>query len=203
MLLTKLKAFVAVAFAVAISVAAVGLTYGPGAAQSPPAPKVGRPLADELEELRLEVAALRKGLEVTRERVKALEAEAQARKGGATPAPAGADADKANRALEDLLREKPAGADADKANRALEDLLREKPDLDAARRKAAVDAAQRDVRYRHLLADGDPLADAEVALKKLRQNPKDQQAADALERAVQQLNQQLKKPSKPDGNEKR
>jgi hypothetical protein len=33
----------------------------------------------------------------------------------------------------------------------------------------------------------DPLAQAEAALKKLRANPNDQQAADALERALKQL----------------
>jgi RNA polymerase sigma factor (sigma-70 family) len=38
----------------------------------------------------------------------------------------------------------------------------------------------------------DPLADAETALKKLRQNPNDKQAADALEQALKRLKEQRK-----------
>jgi hypothetical protein len=41
----------------------------------------------------------------------------------------------------------------------------------------------------------DPLAEAEAALKKLRVNPGDKQAAEALERALQRL----KKRAKPEG----
>jgi hypothetical protein len=39
----------------------------------------------------------------------------------------------------------------------------------------------------------DPLAQAEAALKKLRANPSDKQAADALERALQRLKEREKR----------
>jgi hypothetical protein len=42
---------------------------------------------------------------------------------------------------------------------------------------------------------GDPLAEAEAALKKLRADPKDRQATDALEKALKRL----KERAKPDG----
>jgi len=45
----------------------------------------------------------------------------------------------------------------------------------------------------------DPLAEAEAALKRLRENPKDQQAADALEKALQRLKER-KKPEGQTGN---
>jgi RNA polymerase sigma factor (sigma-70 family) len=160
MLLSKLKAFVAVAFAVVVSVGAVSLTYGPGAAQT--SSKAEQPLADELEELRLEVAALRKGLEVTRERVKALEVEVHASRQRDTAGP-----------------KKPAAqADYDEANRVYQKLLSE---AHKARNKRAEPA--------------DPLAEAEDALKKLRADPKDRQATDALEKALKRL----KERAKPDG----
>src|SRR5205823_1112026 len=41
-------------------------------------------------------------------------------------------------------------------------------------------------------APADPLADAETALKELRQHPDDKQAADRLERALQRLKEQAK-----------
>jgi RNA polymerase sigma factor (sigma-70 family) len=169
MLLSKLKAVVAVAFVVCVGAGALGLTFQTGAAQSPPAPKAGRPLADELEELRLEVAALRKGLDATRERVKTLEAEAQARAGGAAAAPGAPDHTTVGRKLNNLWAE-----------------------------KARWSAVTGQPLEWYVELKRDPLSDAEAAVKKLRQNPNDQQAADALERAVQQL----KKRSKPEGNKK-
>jgi hypothetical protein len=42
----------------------------------------------------------------------------------------------------------------------------------------------------------DPVADAETALKKLRQDPTDQQAADELERALKRLKER-EKPRPP------
>src|SRR5438132_6328335 len=86
MLLSKLKVFLAVALAVTIGAGATGLTYQ-AAAQPPARGKTPDPAQardgsprmrlalDELEELRLEVEALRKGLQTTRERVKSLEGE--------------------------------------------------------------------------------------------------------------------------------
>jgi hypothetical protein len=42
-------------------------------------------------------------------------------------------------------------------------------------------------------APGDPLAEAEAALQKLRTNPDDKQAADALERALKRLKEERAK----------
>jgi hypothetical protein len=94
MLLGKLKSLGAVLLLAAVA-AGVGLTYRTAGAQTgrPAAPGAARVTADDLEELRLEVAALRHGLQATRERVKALEGEVEALKGrrvqGAGMAPSG------------------------------------------------------------------------------------------------------------------
>jgi hypothetical protein len=79
MLLSKLKVVCAVVAAVSITAGATGLTYR--AAASPPRQAAEARAADDLEELRLEIAALRKGLQTTRDRVKALESEVQALRG--------------------------------------------------------------------------------------------------------------------------
>jgi RNA polymerase sigma factor (sigma-70 family) len=82
MFFTKLKAVYLLVLAALVSAGAIGLGYR--AAAAPPGQAgATRPVADELEELRLEVAALRKGLEATRTRVKTLESELQTLKGRA------------------------------------------------------------------------------------------------------------------------
>jgi hypothetical protein len=43
----------------------------------------------------------------------------------------------------------------------------------------------------------DPLAQAEAALKKLRANPSDKEAADSLERALQRIKEDKKKNHDP------
>src|SRR5579884_214932 len=77
MLLSKLKVMWGLALAAIVGAGAVGLMYRPAVAADPNQPGGGRtaarPSQDELEELRLEIAALRKGLQATRERVKTLE----------------------------------------------------------------------------------------------------------------------------------
>src|SRR5579884_2771929 len=77
MLLSKLKIVWGVALAAVVGVGAVGLIYRPAVAADPNQPggggRAARATQDELEELRLEIAALRKGLQATRERVKTLE----------------------------------------------------------------------------------------------------------------------------------
>jgi RNA polymerase sigma-70 factor (ECF subfamily) len=90
MLLNKLKVFGVVVLALCMSTA-VGLGYRavaqePGQGRS--TPRAARLVADELEELRLEVAALRKGLQTTRDRVQTLENEVETLKARAT-APTG------------------------------------------------------------------------------------------------------------------
>jgi hypothetical protein len=49
----------------------------------------------------------------------------------------------------------------------------------------------------------DPLAEAEAALKRLREYPKDQQAADALEKALQRLKERSKHEGEQTGNPKK
>src|SRR5207245_3930226 len=79
MLFSKLKAVWVVVLALSLSAGAIGLSYR--AVAAPPGQASGRPqAADELEELRLGVAALRKGLQTTRERDKTLEGEVQSLK---------------------------------------------------------------------------------------------------------------------------
>jgi hypothetical protein len=87
MFCSKLKALCVLVLAVSVTAGVAGLGYR--AVGAPPGQEAARPVADELEELRLEVAALRKGLEATRARVKTLEGEMQTLKGrdlfGGTP----------------------------------------------------------------------------------------------------------------------
>jgi RNA polymerase sigma factor (sigma-70 family) len=78
MLLSKLKTAGAMVLAVVVGLGALGSSYQPATAQSQ-GPRDGsapaRATRDELEELRLEVAALRKGLQVTRDQLKVLQGE--------------------------------------------------------------------------------------------------------------------------------
>jgi RNA polymerase sigma factor (sigma-70 family) len=180
MLLSKIKFVWAIALAAVVGAGAIGLTHRPAVAQEGPsnAPaRSARAAADELEELRLEVAALRKGLEVTRGRVRALEDEVRAIRASAAGA----------RVTDGRHQERLNSQDLDE----LYDLTAR---LDAARREAhAIDSP----RYGNPAGrPGNPLADAEAALKKLRANPNDKQAADALERALKQLKER-EKPELP------
>ena len=112
MLLTKLKvASWAVGVVLLAGAGAVGLSYqraaaqpapqprpAYGATQDPnvaPAPKVGRPAADDLESLRLEIEALRKEVRAMSARLKAVEGKAQGQggPGGYAPAPKNAQTD--------------------------------------------------------------------------------------------------------------
>jgi RNA polymerase sigma factor (sigma-70 family) len=156
MLLTKLRAFVAVAVVAFVSAGVVGLAYQTGAAE--PSKAAPQAAADDLEALRLEVDALRMELRATRARVKTLEDEVRASKepGAAAPKKDGATATK------------PTDGKYKWAVERYSKLLKETP-------KAA-----------------DPLAEAEDALKKLRANPDDRQAADALEKALQRLKERKK-----------
>jgi RNA polymerase sigma factor (sigma-70 family) len=170
MLLTKLRAFVAVAVVAFVGAGVVGLAYRTTAAE--PGKTAGAPggaslaAADDLEALRLEVEALRKGLDATRKRVKALEDEGQAIKDGARP--------------EFSRPVKPTGQATDKAQPFL---------------KWAVNEVVRPVTMPAEPAD--PLAEAEAALKKLKERPDDKQAADALEQALKRLKERKKLEGQP------
>jgi RNA polymerase sigma-70 factor (ECF subfamily) len=201
MLLSKLKLVSAVALAVAVSVGAVGLTYRPAVAQpaaSKDAFRSARATADELEELRLEVAALRKGLEVTRERVKVLEGEVQALRAPNSVPGVGARDDSQNTFREDLTLKRNYQNRVDQsvaapANRAHPPDLNQKPGLANEYDRNKLERLE-NVLVRE---QGSPLAQAEAALKKLRANPNDKQAADTLERALKQLKERARqdKPS--------
>jgi RNA polymerase sigma factor (sigma-70 family) len=206
MLLSKLKLVWAVCLAVVVGVGAVGLTYRQVAAQTGPsnaAPRAARATADELEELRLEVAALRKGLEAMRARVKALE-ERGATSAATTPASDGSGQTRP------LLPPRPAGAQrtqdptpAGDGSGQTRPLLPPRPagaqrTQDPTGKPGAQPfrEAQRTLTERKALSR-DALAQAEAALKKLRANPNDEQAADALERALKQMKERVK-PKAPD-----
>jgi RNA polymerase sigma factor (sigma-70 family) len=193
MLLTKLKITVcAGALMVLAGVGATGLTYrataqGP-ARESQPQAETRRPQADELEALRLEIEALRKSLQATRERVKTLEGEVSAlkRKSGGTAGrrgmPGGAPG-------APVAPGTPAGA------------LPRLPGAPGG--QPGVPGGQQGLppgRKGSLAnkAPADPVSDAEGALKKLRENPGDKQATEALERALKQLKER-EKPKVPPG----
>src|SRR5262249_33500240 len=124
-------------------------------------------VADDLEALRLEVEALRKSLQATRERVKALEGEVQTLKGegGTGPQPMGVD----------FVFPVQRGADA----------VPQDPTPFAG-------FAEGFRTNPGLVVPADLLAEAEAALKKLKERPDDKQAADALERALQRLKERAK-----------
>jgi RNA polymerase sigma factor (sigma-70 family) len=178
MLLTKLKvASWAVGVALLVGVGAVGLSYQTAAAQPAPqprpaygvaqdpnvtpAPKLGRPAADDLESLRLEIEALRREVRAMGARLKAVEGKAQGQSGGGpgayTPAPKNA-----------------------------------KTDYKAADQEAAY--------YRYIESGAaptakvptDPLAELEDAVKRLRADPKNKKAAEALDRALRRLKERPK-----------
>jgi RNA polymerase sigma factor (sigma-70 family) len=205
MLLTKLRGFVAVGLVLAVSAGVVGLSYRTGAAEpkQPVAPGAAQAADDDLEALRLEVEALRKSLQATRERVRALEDEVAALKG--TKAEAAPAPNKPSAAVlkEELEREKVW----------MHKLANEKTKDLADQKRKAVEAAEKlsDLAAQKMRQTADPLAEAEAALKKLKERPDDKQAADALEKALQRLKeranterrewqqQRLKEQPKPEG----
>src|SRR5262249_42430733 len=181
MLLGKLKSMGGVVLLVSAS-AVIGLTYRTASAQpgrTGAAASATRASADELEELRLEIAALRQGLQATRERVKTLEDELKALKtrGPALGGPIGGGgfggmAGGGFGGMGGAFGGRAAGGGG------------------GMRRGEATspgDAPLKSGKAQSLEATPDPLAEAEAALKKLRTDPSDKQAADALERALKRL----------------
>jgi RNA polymerase sigma factor (sigma-70 family) len=174
MLWSKLKGVGAVAFALLLGAGLIGLSHGPAVAQSGgrgAAPPAARTSADELEELRLEVAALRKGLEATRQRVRALESEVG------------------------LL--KASRPDSVRA-RAAWKLMEAAPAPDAWQQAAAAQAWGKRWYLAEKLAGErpyDPVAEAEAAVSKLKKDQNDKQALDALDKALQRLRERQKRPA--------
>jgi RNA polymerase sigma factor (sigma-70 family) len=157
MLLTKLRAFVAVAVVAFVGAGMIGLSYRTTAAE--PSKAAAQPAGDDLEALRLEVDALRKSLQATRDRVKKLEGEVSDLRSSARPA---------------------AGSGTFRIEKRLDEI----PLMDQLFQQVPGPATADDL-----------LADAEAALRRLRQKPDDKQAADALEGALKRL----KERAKPDG----
>jgi RNA polymerase sigma factor (sigma-70 family) len=180
MLLTKLKITACFAMLMLLAgVGATGLTYRATAEEPKQEPRyynsfvAARQAPDDLESLRLEMEALHKELRATRERVKALENEMRALKG---------QGGKMGGGMMGMMMHGGKGGphgvgDAPKGNFPPSDLRKDGPrdTVDPNLRKGGPQQAV------------DPFAEAEAALKRLRHDPNDQQAAEELERALNRL----------------
>jgi RNA polymerase sigma factor (sigma-70 family) len=187
MLLNKLKACGAVALVLLAGAGAGGLLYRPAAAQSEtprPAARAAR-AADELEELRLEIAALRKGLESTRERVKTLEGEVQtlrASRPAATGLMGGGMGGFSGGGLGGGRGFAGGGGFSGGFGSGMGSPKRSSAEGPDAPKRSSPKAEERRPK-----APADPLGEAEEALRRLRANPNDKQATDALEAALRRL----------------
>jgi hypothetical protein len=191
MLLTKLKvASWAVGVALLVGVGAAGLTYRATAQDAPSralqqtyvaqgaalaAQQKTRAAPDDLESLRLEIEALRRELRATKDLVKQLQAEVRGQKAKPTHT--------------DVWGHLPEAArrEAEAAN-ALFKLKADKLKAEEAASRRAKEAS-------------DPLAELEDAVKRLRQDPQDKRAAEALDRALRRLKERTK-PEMPGGPRK-
>jgi RNA polymerase sigma factor (sigma-70 family) len=175
MFLNKLRvAGWAVVLVASVGAGAVGLTYRASAQQpaqygAPPVyqSKV-RPAPDDLESLRLELDALRKELRATRDRVKALEARVEGQGGGGGP--------------KTVYTPAPKG-----------------PGNDAywAQPKGPYGATKTPPQALPRKQGTDPLSDLEEAARRLRKDPNDKQAAEALDRAMKWLMERRKQGPPP------
>jgi hypothetical protein len=178
MLLTKLKVTACFAALMLLAgVGATGLTYRATAQDSTQgagylAPVSSRPQADDLESLRLEMEALRKSLQATRERVKTLEDEVRTLKGQGGMK--GGSMMGMGKGMPGMMGRGMGGP----------------PGMRGAGQEMRSGPQGGNVR------PSDPVADAEAALKKLRQDPTDKRAADELERALKRLKER-EKPRPP------
>jgi RNA polymerase sigma factor (sigma-70 family) len=186
MLLTKLKITACFATLMLLAgVGATGLTYRATAEEPKQVAGYGtalasRPQTDDLESLRLEMEALRKELRATRERVKVLEGEVRTLKGQGEMKRGGGTGNRGGGGG--------SGRGAGHGSGGQGGGVRA-PDMQPpggqppSKRPATA---------------GDPLSEARSALKKLRCNPNDPQAADELERALERLSEP-ERPRVPDG----
>jgi RNA polymerase sigma factor (sigma-70 family) len=225
MLLTKLKVTACFAALMLLAgVGATGLTYRAAAQDSKQgtgylAPVASRPQADDLESLRLEMEALRKELRATRERVKALEGEMQAMK------EAGVRAGQATNRLwgGGAAGSRGVGRGAGQGSGGpgvggpgggiggsgsgvggpggTGNYSRGTPQSNQGLQPLQVNQnnqGQPPLQGKIRESPSDPVADAEAALKRLRQDPSDKGAADELERALKALKER-EKPRPPTG----
>ncbi len=222
MLLTKLKiTAVAGALMLLAGVGASGLTYRATAEEPKQVERVeyrkvffnssdSRPATDDLEALRLEIEALRKSLQATRERVKTLEGEVSALKGqrhgsqggiapggmkGSPPGgqPGGMQGGLPGQGrgaggqppggggmmgMSGMMMQGMKGADGGSGMmQGMGGMMRGGGGSSSSMKPNP---------------KSDPVSDAENALKKLKENPGDKQATEALERALQQLKERDK-----------
>jgi len=174
MILTKLKAISVVVLAVSLGVGVAGWSYGVAgtpsqqvAQEERAARRAERPAADELEALRREMEALRKEVRATRARVQVLEAEVRGQKGKQTSLP------QSNAFNNPYLA--PSLSGPGPADDRFMPWYRPNP------------AGERNISRVKSERPYDAFAEAEAALKKLRENPRDKGAAKALEQATQRL----------------
>jgi RNA polymerase sigma factor (sigma-70 family) len=206
MLLTKLKVTACFAALMLLAgVGATGLTYR-ATAQQPKqgagylAPVASRLQADDLESLRLEMEALRKELRATRERVKVLEGEMQAMKeaGG-----------RAGQTTNRMWGGGGAGGRGGVGGGRGVGQGSGGPGVGGPgggiggsggtgnfRRGGQGNPNQPPLQGKLKETSSNPVADAEAALKKLREDPSDKEAADELERALKRLKDR-EKPRPP------
>ncbi len=212
MLLTKLKITACFAALMLLAgVGATGLTYRATAQQPKQEPAyansfvAARQASDDLESLRLEIDALRKELRATRERVKTLEEEVRTLKGpGGTRRPGGGAGSRGGGVRPPGPGGGGPGAGGPNAG------LGGGPGVgqfggsgsgiggpggtgNYRRGTPQRNQGQQPQQGQIQESPSDPVADAEAALKRLRQDPSDKEAADELERALKLL----KKREKP------
>ena len=208
MFLTKLKMTVCAAGLMLLAgLAATGLTSYRATAQQPMQEtsyylvRDGRSQADDLEALRLEIEALRKSLQATRERVKSLEQEVnvlKGQRGGSSGAirgagPQGITSSSAEKGQprsngpglfgpKTETRPDPRGGADAKTDEKPHDTRRS---TNGSSFQSPSELNRR-LFERRMGAD-DPLVAAEAALTRLRRNPDDKEAADALEHALKRM----------------
>jgi hypothetical protein len=164
MLLAKLKTFWGVALAVCVGAGVVGMTYRAAQARQPRSPTAAQPKAEDVPRA---VRSVQDELEELRLEVAALRKGLQATR-------------ERVKALERAVGTPRTGGRAPSG-----------PPLGGGPVGTAFGDFNRFNRSAPK-GPGDPLAEAEAALKQLRKNPTDKRAADALERALQQLKERMK-----------
>jgi RNA polymerase sigma factor (sigma-70 family) len=201
MLLTKLKITACFAMLMVLAgVGATGLTYR-AAAQQPKQESVNynsfvaaRQAPDDLESLRLEMEALRKELRATRERVKVLEGEMRAMKGKS----GGADRSATGQMM-NMMGGVGHGVGQGNGQPGAGGPGGPRGGIGGSggtgnyrRGTSQNNHGQQPQQGKIQGSPSDPVADAEDALKRLRQDPSDKGAADELERALKALKERVK-----------
>jgi DNA-directed RNA polymerase specialized sigma subunit len=186
MFLTKLKiTFCFAALALMTGVGATGLTYR-ATADEPleVAQRAGRPQADDLESLRLEIEALRKELRSTRERLKTLEEEVRGQKGRNAAEP------------RQELRSRTKEGVKSELSKELESARREiEKEMQSARRE--IEKEMKSIGGAEQI--NEILSTVEEELKKALEQIDDKQVTETLQKALKNLKTQkkTKKPAEP------